>query len=280
MSNLSVFQFQDQDVRFVGTPEIPEWVAADIVNILYPDAAKNKNHSTYLSKVPTEWKGSTKIATPGGMQSMTTLYESGFYFLIGRSDSSLAIVFQQWMYGELLPAVRKTGKYSVQPEQVEVETEFSQACKKIKQAKEILGISDDDPIYRKSVENLFATLTPDVKPVVVKAKPTVNYSPAPEVVIKAVNTQAFCFVVVADTLIKVRKKGLDRDNYMTVGLLTRWSTKFKNVAKKHPSEVAEAMQILSEAGFLKEVEINCRGAMNYQVVKLPTPSDIKQLTPA
>lgn len=276
MSNLSVFQFQDQDVRFVGTAETPEWVAADIVNILYPDAIKNKNHSTYLDKIATKWKGSKKVKTLGGMQSMTTLYESGLYILIVRSNSLLAIPFQEWLFETVLPSIRESGKYSVQSEPVEVETEFSQACKKIKQAKEILGISDDDPIYRKSVENLFATVTP----VVVKAKPTVNYSPAPEVVIKAVNTQAFCFVVVADTLIKVRKKGLDRDNYMTVGLLTRWSTKFKNLAKKHPTEVAEAMQILSEAGFLKEVAVNCRGAMNYQVVKLPTPSDIKQLTPA
>ncbi|MCC5655310.1 MAG: hypothetical protein ACYTXT_35380 [Nostoc sp.] len=34
MSDLSVFVFESQQVRFVGTPEKPEWVAADIVALL------------------------------------------------------------------------------------------------------------------------------------------------------------------------------------------------------------------------------------------------------
>ncbi|MCC5633796.1 hypothetical protein LC613_40985 [Nostoc sphaeroides CHAB 2801] len=38
MSDLSVFVFESQEVRFVGTPEKLEWVAADIVAILYPQA--------------------------------------------------------------------------------------------------------------------------------------------------------------------------------------------------------------------------------------------------
>lgn len=167
---------------------------------------------------------------------------------------------------------------------IETESEFIQACKRLKESQKVLGLSDDDPTYRKLVDGLLfkefgidAIATP---PVVVKAKPTVNYSPTPEVVVPVSNPKAMCFVVVANTLIKVRKKKQDQDNYMTVGLLTRWSTRLKNVAKKHPTEVAEAMQILCDAGFLKEVAVNCRGAMNYQVVKLPTTADIKQLTPA
>lgn len=34
MSDLSVFVFESQQVRFVGTPEKPEWVAADVCAIL------------------------------------------------------------------------------------------------------------------------------------------------------------------------------------------------------------------------------------------------------
>ena len=35
MTNLVSRIFQDKEVRFVGTADRPEWVAADIVTILY-----------------------------------------------------------------------------------------------------------------------------------------------------------------------------------------------------------------------------------------------------
>lgn len=116
MSDLQNFWFEDSgdrwEVRFVGTPDIPEWVAADVVDVLYPAAAKNQNHSTYLAKVPADWKGSKQVATPGGDQTMTTLYEPGLYYLITRSDSTRAIPFQKWVFENVLPSIRKTGKYS------------------------------------------------------------------------------------------------------------------------------------------------------------------------
>lgn len=34
MSNLSMFAFEGQEVRFVGTAEKPEWIAADICECL------------------------------------------------------------------------------------------------------------------------------------------------------------------------------------------------------------------------------------------------------
>lgn len=106
------FAFEGFEVRFVGTPDVPEWVATDVVNILYPDAVKNKNQSTYLAKIPDEWKGSKKFATFGS-QAMTTLYEPGLYALIARSNSPMAIPFQKWVYEEVLPSIRKTGRYEI-----------------------------------------------------------------------------------------------------------------------------------------------------------------------
>lgn len=117
MSDLQNFYFPNSGnnwkVRFVGTPEVPEWVAPDVVEVLYPSAARNKNHSTYLSKVPAEWKGSKQIATPGGTQSVATLFEPGLYCLIARSDSPIAVPFQRWVYEDVLPSIRKTGSYTI-----------------------------------------------------------------------------------------------------------------------------------------------------------------------
>ncbi len=104
--------FQGYEVRFVGTPEVPEWVATDVVIILYPNADK-RNRRNYLTNIPSEWKGLTKVMTPGGMQSMVTLFEPGLYHLIARSKSPLAVPFQKWVFEEVLPSIRKSGSYSV-----------------------------------------------------------------------------------------------------------------------------------------------------------------------
>ena len=117
MSDLSIFTFEEQEIRFVGTEEKPEWVASDIVAVLYPSAARS-SYSKYLGKVPSQWKGKKQILTPGGKQKLTTLYEPGLYCLIGRSDSSLAVPFQEWIYGEILPSIRKTGSYSIDREEI------------------------------------------------------------------------------------------------------------------------------------------------------------------
>lgn len=104
--------FQGNEVRFVGTPEVPEWVARDIVSILYPEADP-RNYSNYLGKVANDWKGHKEIMTPGGLQNVVTVFESGLYALITRSESLMAVPFQKWVFEEVLPSIRKTGTYNI-----------------------------------------------------------------------------------------------------------------------------------------------------------------------
>jgi hypothetical protein len=112
MSDLQPFQFDGAEIRFVGSVDDPEWVGADIVAVLYPEA-DSRNYSNYLSRVPDEWKGHRKIMTLGGEQEMVTVFEAGLYSLIARSNSPIAVRFQKWVYEEVLPSIRKTGSYSV-----------------------------------------------------------------------------------------------------------------------------------------------------------------------
>lgn len=109
MSDLEIFQ--GHTVRFVGTADKPEWVGADVVAVLYPEIDP-KNRTTYLRNVPDKWKGLRKVQTPGGLQEMVTLFESGMYFLINRSNSPIANIFQDWVCEEVLPTIRKTGYYA------------------------------------------------------------------------------------------------------------------------------------------------------------------------
>jgi len=112
MSEIQPFRFDGLEIRFVGTVETPEWVGSDIVAILYPEV-ESKNRSSYLRSIPSEWKGLQKVQTLGGLQDMVTVYESGLYALIARSNSPLAVPFQKWVYEEVLPSIRKTGSYSI-----------------------------------------------------------------------------------------------------------------------------------------------------------------------
>lgn len=69
------------------------------------------NGQARIAHVPEEWRGVTSVVTPRGNQDMLTLSEQGLYFFLGRSDKPKALPFQKWLAGEVLPTLRKTGKY-------------------------------------------------------------------------------------------------------------------------------------------------------------------------
>ncbi|MDJ0536604.1 MAG: BRO family protein [Xenococcaceae cyanobacterium MO_207.B15] len=111
MSNLSIFTFESQQVRFVGTAEKPEWIAVDLCNIF-----GIRNVSDTLAKFSQDEKGVAIIDTLGGEQSLLTLTEPGLYRLIFKSRKDIAKRFQRWVFHEVLPEIRKTGSYSIQQE--------------------------------------------------------------------------------------------------------------------------------------------------------------------
>lgn len=106
MSNLSVFDFEGYQVRFVGTAENPEWVAADVTDVL-----GIQNASDTLKRLEPYQKGVASIYTPGGKQDVLTITEAGLYALIFTSRKESAKRFQKWVFSEVLPSIRKTGGY-------------------------------------------------------------------------------------------------------------------------------------------------------------------------
>jgi prophage antirepressor-like protein len=71
------------------------------------------NGSSRIEHVPEEWRGITSVVTPYGTQEMAYLTEQGLYFFLGRSDKKEALPFQKWIAGEVIPSIRKTGKYEI-----------------------------------------------------------------------------------------------------------------------------------------------------------------------
>ena len=56
-------------------------------------------------------KGVNEMDTPGGKQQLAIIDEAGFYSLVMRAKTEKAEAFQEWVTGEVLPAIRKTGGY-------------------------------------------------------------------------------------------------------------------------------------------------------------------------
>lgn len=122
MTNLSVFAFEGYQVRFVGTAENPEWVAADVCGILGLDTsiAINGRPDRPNSGLDFDEKGTAIVSTPGGKQEMLTVTEPGLYRLLSsKSRKPIAKRFQRWVFHEVLPSIRKTGSYSLQDAQTE-----------------------------------------------------------------------------------------------------------------------------------------------------------------
>lgn len=53
-----------------------------------------------------------RISTNGGMQELAFINEENLYRVIFRSNKKEALNFQNWVFAEVLPSIRKTGSYS------------------------------------------------------------------------------------------------------------------------------------------------------------------------
>ena len=86
------------------------FVAKDILERLGYELQRGAG--SYIAHVPEEWRGVHPIDTPSGTQEMAVLTEQGLYFFLARSDKPLALPFQKWIAGEVIPSIRKTGGYT------------------------------------------------------------------------------------------------------------------------------------------------------------------------
>ncbi|MEH2139459.1 BRO-N domain-containing protein [Nostoc sp.] len=107
MSNLSVFNFESHDIRFVGTADNPWWIASDVCK-----AIGLTNTSQSMERLIDSEKGYIEVDTLGGKQKLLAVNESGLYGLIFASRKESAVRFRVYITSEVIPAIRKTGTYS------------------------------------------------------------------------------------------------------------------------------------------------------------------------
>lgn len=103
--------------------EIEMEVRGDSFIVHAPGLARALGHREayhLVQSIPDEEKGSRLVGTPGGDQQVWYLTEPGFYRAIGQRQAARirnevarqqVIRFQNWIYHEVLPSLRKRGYY-------------------------------------------------------------------------------------------------------------------------------------------------------------------------
>lgn len=110
MSNISIFNFEStKQVRTAIHDGGDVWFCLpDVANIL---AISNANPSRFnLSEAGVH---KMYISYESGKKQVTFINEPNLYRVIFRSNKAEAVKFQNWVFDEVLPTIRKTGQYTI-----------------------------------------------------------------------------------------------------------------------------------------------------------------------
>lgn len=100
------FGFEDRLVRVIDRDDSVWFVANDVCGAL--EIANPRN---VIARLDADEKGVHTMDTLGGEQEMTVISESGVYALIFTSRKAAAKRFRKWVTQEVLPAIRRNGRY-------------------------------------------------------------------------------------------------------------------------------------------------------------------------
>lgn len=106
-SQISTFNFKSFPVRVELFENEPHFCLADVCDIL------NIQNSRRVNSEMLDEKGvrRTYTLTKGGKQELTFINEPNLYRIIFKSRKAEAVEFQNWVFEEVLPQIRKTGSY-------------------------------------------------------------------------------------------------------------------------------------------------------------------------
>lgn len=130
MANLSIFTFQsEKSVRVETVNGEPLFCLTDVADIL---EISNANPSRFNLKDDGVHK-MYSIDSKGRKQELTFINEPNLYRVIFRSNKPEAVKFQDWIFEEVIPAIRQTGRYELHLDRWLTEWEREQIRKAVKE---------------------------------------------------------------------------------------------------------------------------------------------------
>lgn len=151
MEKLQIFKFEEIAVRTLSIEDKPYFVGKDVAEVL----GYKKPSNAIATHVDEEDKTTSLIqGTGSNYKSTTTLInESGLYALIFGSQLESAKRFKRWVTSEVLPQIRRTGKYEEPKSPMEMlELQF----KALKETSERVETVEKDVTYLKEEVKLEA----------------------------------------------------------------------------------------------------------------------------
>lgn len=105
--NPSIFNFNNHGVRVVlSNTNEPLFCLTDVCSVLSVSRT-----SRLLRELDSKGMADCHILTNGGTQKLKFINEPNLYRIIFRSNKKEALNFQNWVFAEVLPSIRKTGSY-------------------------------------------------------------------------------------------------------------------------------------------------------------------------
>lgn len=108
MSIPACFSFENSQVRTLGTPDLPLFVAIDVASALGFQKPSNAVSQHVDPEDIIKQEITDKL---NRIQVVNCVNESGLYAMIFGSKLESAKRFKRWVTSEVLPAIRKTGRY-------------------------------------------------------------------------------------------------------------------------------------------------------------------------
>ena len=141
--NPSIFNFNEHGVRVVLDDNQEPWFClTDVCKVL--DISRSSDllqiQRGYVKNETPKRHGALdpigvhkiSVSTNGGKQELIFINEPNLYRVIFRSNKPEAINFQNWVFAEVLPTIRKTGSYSARQTAYE---ELNRLCMQAKTQK-------------------------------------------------------------------------------------------------------------------------------------------------
>lgn len=128
MNALQIFKSDKFGAIRVIVNEGELWfVAKDVCGCL--GLGRQQDSTRYLDE---DEKGECLVNTPSGEQTVVMVSEPGLYSLILRSRKSEAKAFKRWITHEVIPSIRKTGKFELTGE-APIISDLQKAIKELEQ---------------------------------------------------------------------------------------------------------------------------------------------------
>lgn len=113
--NIQEFSYNSKDIRVILVNGSPLWVARDVCAVL---EIRTDTVNAILDDDEYSNTNALGIRIDGVNRGLTLITETGLYSLVFKSRKPEARKFKRWITHDVIPSIRKTGGYNMNPQQL------------------------------------------------------------------------------------------------------------------------------------------------------------------